>query len=385
MNRTTCDIVIGGGGIAGLSTACVFGSAGFSVICAEPTTPAKDLRTTAILQPAQAILQTADVWQTLAPHACPLKTMRLIDASNNTINTTADFHASEISPLPFGWNVVNWRLRDALIKRIATLPNVQILPLAVAGVTARKNHCLVRLANDQQIETALLIGADGRDSFIRETLNIPLKRWTYGQKVLAFHATHPDPHNNISTEIHNNGGPFTLVPMTPTTKNHSAVVWMDKADKIDALMNMKPSDFKTALNLRAGGILGGLTAGKTRQSFPVISQQARNLTAPHCALMAEAAHVLPPIGAQGLNMSFADIACLLRTAQTHELGSPKMLTAYETERRHAIRLRMAGVDVLNRASISNAAPVRMLRMKTLQSLMTLAPLRQMVMQSGLNG
>ncbi len=62
-----------------------------------------------------------------------------------------------------------------------------------------------------------------------------------------------------------------------------------------------------------------------------------------------------------------------------------MLTAYETERRHAIRLRMAGVDVLNRASISNAAPVRMLRMKTLQSLMTLAPLRQMVMQSGLNG
>ncbi|MCA8835585.1 MAG: UbiH/UbiF family hydroxylase, partial [Proteobacteria bacterium] len=123
MNRTTCDIVIGGGGIAGLSAACVFGTAGFSVICAEPTTPTKDLRTTAILQPAQAILQTNHVWQTLAPHACPLQTMRLIDATNDTINTTADFHANEISPLPFGWNVVNWRLRDALIKRIATLPN----------------------------------------------------------------------------------------------------------------------------------------------------------------------------------------------------------------------------------------------------------------------
>jgi 2-octaprenyl-6-methoxyphenol hydroxylase len=124
------DIVISGGGIAGLVAAAAFGDAGFDVLCVDPKHPVTnrdaagaDLRTTAYLQPGQTFLQAIGVWPLVTDCNAPLQVMRIVDAASPDL-VSKDFDAKDISDAPFGWNVGNWDMRDGLLRRIASLPNV---------------------------------------------------------------------------------------------------------------------------------------------------------------------------------------------------------------------------------------------------------------------
>ena len=149
-----------------------------------------------------------------------------------------------------------------------------------------------------------------------------MRTFRYGQKALTFAVTHPLPHQNISTEIHRSGGPFTLVPLPDRDGlPSSAVVWMERGPEVARLMALDAPEFEAAANARSCQILGPLTLAGRRLVWPMIAQIADRMAGERLALMAEAAHVVPPIGAQGLNMSLADLAALLDLAQTHDLGS----------------------------------------------------------------
>ncbi|MGL5008585.1 MAG: FAD-dependent monooxygenase, partial [Paracoccaceae bacterium] len=312
------DIFISGGGVAGLTAAAAFGAAGFSVICAEPSPPVTDstadgadLRTTAFLQPARDTLAAAGLWPALAPYATPLQVMRLIDAggATNEPRLTRDFDATDISDAPFGWNLPNWLLRREMTARLAQLSNVSFRPgTGFARMLTREAEARITLTDGARISARLVIAADGRASPVRESLQIPVTTTRYGQKAITFAVTHPIPHNNISTEVHRTGGPFTLVPL-PDRNNlpSSAVVWMETGPEAARLMALSDEDFAAAASERSVHTLGPLTLASRRTTWPIISQIAHTLTGERTALIAEAAHVVPPIGAQGLNMSLADI------------------------------------------------------------------------------
>ena len=136
MIRKTTEVLISGGGIAGLTSACAFAKAGFEVVCVDPLPPItnseninSDLRSTAFLQPAKNTLKNAGLWENFEKFATPLEVMRLADAGgiNNEIRTVADFNASEISEEPFAWNLPNWLLRRELVNHIQSLSNVTLL------------------------------------------------------------------------------------------------------------------------------------------------------------------------------------------------------------------------------------------------------------------
>lgn len=394
MERFDVDVLVSGGGIAGLTAACAFGAAGYSVICVDPappitqaTTHGADLRSTAFLQPARDTLISAGIWDHLKPYATPLQIMRLADAggAENEIRTVADFDAAEISDEPFAWNLPNWLLRREMLARIDELPNVTLRPgVATARITPRDTQVIVQLSNTTQVRARMLIAADGRDSFVRQALGIKSKRWTYGQRGIVFTVAHPDPHKHISTEIHRTGGPFTTVPLPDENgAHHSSIVWMETTAKAAALMDLSDANFNTAATQRSCGILGDLTLTSKRACWPIICQQANHLTAQRTALIAEAAHVIPPIGAQGLNMSLADIETLLSLATPENLGDGKMLNAYDKIRKPEIDLRVRGVDLLNRAAMAENENLRALRLKGLQTLHGLAPLRRTLMKKGL--
>ena len=390
------DILISGGGPAGLAAAAAFGTAGLSVVLVDPVPPVTeataegaDLRTTAILQPGADLLARAGLWDRLAPHAAPLQVMRIVDAGGETPDPrlVRDFDAADISDRPFGWNFPNWLLRREMVAHLATLPNVEVRTgTGTAGVVTREAEARVTLSDGRRIAARLLVGADGRDSPVRRALGINATTLRYGQKALAFAVTHPIPHGGVSTEVHRTGGPFTLVPLPDHQgRPASAVVWMDRGPEVDRLAALDDAAFGAEASGRSGHVLGPLTPVTRRQVWPIIARLADRMTGQRTALMAEAAHVIPPIGAQGLNMSLADLAALvdLATADPAGLGSPAMLAAYERARHADVRMRVLGVDALNRASMIGARPLRDLRAAALDALYSVAPVRRALMRRGL--
>ncbi|NRA99170.1 MAG: FAD-dependent monooxygenase [Rhodobacteraceae bacterium] len=396
MARQQVDIVIAGGGVAGLTAAAAFGSAGFSVVIADPAPPpqavedeASDLRATAFLQPSIALFRDAGVWDELAPFAVPLDALRVIDTTGTPPEITAErtFEPADVGQDSFGWNLPNWITRKVLTETVAAMPGVDMRSgTAIDGMTQRESEAIVRLSDGTSLSAQLLIGADGRASTVRRLASIPTRTQRYGQKALAFTVTHPLPHNNISTEIYNRGGAFTLVPAQDVDgQSASGVVWMQDGDVAQDCMQMAPEDLAEVMTLRSCHVLGRLTLASPRRLWPVITQTSTKMAAQRVALVAEAAHVLPPIGAQGLNTSLADIRVLrdLAHATPDALGTPKMLDAYEKARGRDVRLRASAIDLFNRVCKSDAPLVQGLRTAGLKTVHDLPGLRRTIMSQGM--
>lgn len=392
MLRTT-DILIAGGGPAGLAAAAVLGAAGFDVICVDPTAPVieeaakgADTRTTAILQPGRELLVQAGAWQHLEEHATALQIMQIMDASSDGSVIKA-FDAADLGEMPFGWNLPNWLLRRELLRSLNDLSNVSFHPgVGFSGYVPRTKEARVRLSDGTSVSAKLLIGADGRSSAVREAAGIDVKSTRYGQKALSFAVTHPIPHENVSTEIHRSGGPFTFVPLPDLDgKPRSAVVWMERSAEAERIVTLEENAFNAEATERSAGFLGPLELAGRRSLWPMISQIAERFDGPRVALMAEAAHVVPPIGAQGLNMSLADLRGLLELSVKYRenLGSPEMLSEYTRARWTDAQARVIGIDALNRTSMAGHPVMQALRKQGVAALHDVAPLRKLAMRLGL--
>jgi 2-octaprenyl-6-methoxyphenol hydroxylase len=387
------DILISGGGIAGLITAAAFGADGFSVLCVDPAPPVTDegaagadLRSTAFLTPSVQLLEKIGLWERLAPYATALQVMRIVDAggAEPTPRMTREFDAAEIGGQPFGWNLPNWLLRREISARLEQLQTVRFQPgTGTANVQTRDDGALVTLSDGRRIRARLLIGADGRNSPVRQALGIGVRTLRYGQKALAFAVTHDRPHHNVSTEVHRSGGPFTLVPLPDREgRPSSAIVWMENGRETARLAALPADEFEAEVNARSAGVLGHLSVATRLTEWPIISQIADRFTGPRTALIAEAAHVLPPIGAQGLNMSLADLGALLELSKA-DPGSAGSLARFERTRRPDAYARLLGIDALNRASQAQLRPLRDLRAAALGGLYGIAPVRRLMMKAGL--
>jgi 2-octaprenyl-6-methoxyphenol hydroxylase len=274
-----------------------------------------------------------------------------------------------------------------MVARLADLPNVDFRPgTATARLMTREAEALVSLSDGTRVAARLVVAADGRNSPMRDAAGITVRTTRYGQKALAFAVTHPVPHGNVSTEIHRSGGPFTLVPLPDRDgKPCSAIVWMETGPEVARLAALPVAEFEAAMNERSCFTLGPLTLASRLTVWPIISQIADRMAGERVALIAEAAHVVPPIGAQGLNMSLADLRELLALAEADRagLGSAGMLEAYHRKRHLEVQARVAGIDALNRASMMGAQGLRDLRAGALNALYSISPVRRTLMRAGL--
>ena len=388
------DILIAGGGIAGLTAAARLGRDGHSVLLVDPAPLAPpvtgDLRTTAYLQPAIQTLSNADAWADMQSHGAELRKMRIVDAggAERAPRDTVDFDGAETGVGAFGWNIPNIAARAALLDAIARLPNVRIRhETRVTGYVTRTDHAMLRTDAGDQIQTRLVVAADGRDSTLRRLAGIRHKRWEYGQRGLVFVVTHPNPHQGISTEIHRTGGPLTLVPMPDLDgKPCSSIVWMVPGPRAQELSAMDDSALGAEITAETMDLFGDLTVAGPRATWPIISQIAVELKADRLALIAEAAHVMPPIGAQGLNTSLHDVETLATlVAQAPDPGAPDLLRRYEQQILPRTMLRVGGIDLLNRAAMTEFQPLRDLRRVGLNAIGNIAPLRRLAIRAGMGG
>ncbi|SDI72661.1 FAD-dependent monooxygenase [Aliiruegeria lutimaris] len=397
MARTHTDILIAGGGIAGLTAALAFGRAGFRTVLVSPEPPVtegnadgSDLRSTAFLQPAKNLFEQIGLLDDLAETATPLNILRVVDTVNwpPQIRDSREFLATDMGEQSFGWNLMNWRVLQGLARVLKAQENVDLrFGTSFVSMVARDSGAIVRLSNGDSVAAKLVIAADGRNSAVREAAGIGVKTTRYGQKTLAFVVSHPKPHANVSTEIYNQGGPFTLVPLQDLNgQPASAVVWMNRGPRAEELAAMEKTAFEARMSERSCYILGPLHLKSERRLWPIISQRAERLSAARVAIMAEAAHVIPPIGAQGLNTSLNDLILLrdLALMAGHDgLGGERMLKEYDRKRSADIRKRVQAIDLFNRVTRSPHPQVQNLRLTGMKAAHDLTALRHAIMRAGM--
>ena len=389
VTENTTDIVISGGGVPGLTLALLLGRLGLAIAVLEPHPPAPareikpDGRTAALMAKSINILTSAGVWEACAPYAAALKTLRIVEGE-----TRADFQSGEIGLPFFGMNMPNNLQRAILTEQAAKLPSITLLADSLSGFESDDFGVTVRLESGKSLRTRLLVGADGRRSKVRKDSGIAVRERDYGQSALTCLIDHTRPHDNISTEFHRPGGPFTIVPLPDTESGHrSSIVWVEYNDDADRFLKLRRQDFEAALQERSANLVGKITLATPPQSWPLKALRAKELTAPRVALIAEAAHVVHPLGAQGLNLSLRDAATLAEeiadaARRGQDIGSAVILDRYAYRRRADILTRVTGIDGLNRLVSNDISLLRSLRGAGLKTISALEPLRRFTMKEG---
>ena len=380
------DVAVVGAGPAGLAAAALLAEQGFSTALIAPPSRPDDVRTTALLGGSVPFLKSLGVWEAIEAAGAPLATMRLVDATDRLIRAPeAVFHAREIGLSAFGVNVINRDLTRILDEKIATLPSLVRIEEAVAAATPGADRVELALASGRAVRARLAVAADGKGSRLREAAGIGTTTWAHPQSALVLNLAHEIPHHDVSTEFHGRTGPYVLVPLPG---NRSSVVLIETPEEAERLRALADADLSRELERRARSLLGRMTVEPGRQVWPLASLVAKSYGANRIALIGETAHTFPPIGAQGLNLTLRDVASLgeiLASARREgrDLGGAKTLSAYERARRIDVETRTRGVDLANRALLSDLVPVQAARAFGFFLAGRIPPLRRLVMREGL--
>jgi len=385
MNHTIAEVVVVGGGPVGLTAAIALAGAGVETALIAMPAAVTDNRTTALLASSVTALDTLGVWNRYADQAAPLRRMRLVDDTARLLRAPeVCFDAAEIGLPAFGYNIENRHLLAALESRARDISALTFIAAKAEVVTTGESDVSVGLSTGRRITAKLAVGADGRRSLCRSAAGIETESRRYPQTALTFSLAHARPHNDTSTEFHTESGPFTLVPL-PGSRS-SLVFVVDPADA-PRLAALSDADLATEIERRSHSLLGKIMIEPGRGVFPLTAEVARRFGQNRIALVGEAAHVMPPIGAQGLNLGLRDAATIgeLVVAARREggdVGAQDLTARYEHMRRADVTSRSLAVDLLNRSLLSDFLPLQGVRGLGLYLLERIGPLRRAVMREG---
>jgi 2-octaprenyl-6-methoxyphenol hydroxylase len=373
--------IVAGAGPAGLAAAALLAKEGVKTALVAPAS-ADDPRTVALMQPAIQLLRYLDVWPgTLESQTAPLRKLRMIDDTGAYFSApTVDFDSHELNLDAFGWNFPLKYLLPTLRQRAIDM-GVTMIDSTIAGATSDQTSVYVTLLNGDKLSAEVAIAADGANSILRTSAGISVDAWSYDQVAIATSFAHSITHDNISTEYHKAAGPFTTVPLP---NGRSSLVWMERPQRADAIMGLGDRQLAAEIQIETHGSLGLIKDIGVRKAFPMKGLTARQFAKDRIILVGEAAHVVPPIGAQGLNMSLKDAAVaadLILAAK--DAGSDEVMQEFNKSRRSEVMARQQVIDLMNKSLLLGLLPLEGSRAAGLAALHYIGPLKQFIMQHGL--
>ncbi len=384
------DILVAGAGAAGLSAAIALAQTGFSVVCVGHVDTRANGRTVALFEASLRFYKALGVWPHFRCKTAPLAKIAMIDATGARFPVPAvSFAASEIGLSSFGENIENNVLVEGLAEIAAGTPNLVLHEGMIDDISFEADAVRAPLAGGQCVTAKLAAAADGRGSLARTKAGIGTRVWSYPQIAFTALLSHAKPHRNISTEFHTRSGPCTLVPLRAAENkpNRSSLVWLMSSEAAERRRALSNSKLAQEIEDQVDSLLGKIEIDGPGGFFPMAGMSANRLVGHRVALIGEAAHIFPPLAAQGLNLSLRDSAALAEVLEDaralgHDIGSVQALKTYATARRSDIFLRTNGVDILNRSLLWNLFPVDLLRGAGLFAFSMIGPLRRALMREG---
>ncbi len=400
MKPITTDILVCGGGISGLLTAKSLLNLGLSVVCLEKMKDSlkceaivEDGRSTALLQPSINFLSDLGLWRNLSQKSQALESLILCNLSpdENLIDEACEFSANDMNLETLGFNIPNDFLTSELKKSLISESKFIFLDdVVIQDLVSKSKEITAVTDQGHKITSKLVIGADGKSGSLRELTKIGKFSLDYNQKALVFSIKHELNHKAKSFEIYESGGPCTLVPNKTSKADgyFSSVVLMQNLKEVQKTLSLDREELAVFITKRTGNLLGKCEITTKIKKFPIMSQISRQFVGDRSLLLAESAHVMPPIGAQGMNSSIQDIKFLtelldLEAKDNKDYGQSNLLDKFEKARANKIRSRMLGIHILNKVSINGNGLALTMRKLGLRGLSKNLKLRKFVMNLGM--
>lgn len=391
------DLLIVGGGLVGLSLAQALGGAGLRVIVADREHPAAaaadrfDGRASAVAWGSAQALRAIGLWDRLAPHAQPIRDIRVSDGDSLLFVHYDHLQAGLVdggSPAPLGYIVENRFIRRALYEALALQASVTLLaPADVTSLVCGPARIEATLSGGRRVRAALAVACDGRESPRRQAAGIGVTRWRYTQTGIVCSITHELPHLGVAQERFLPAGPFAVLPLPDAEDgtHRSSIVWTERSELASAMLALPDDEFAAEIQLRLGDNLGRIGVAGPRWSYPLGLLHADRYIAQRLALAGDAAHSIHPIAGQGLNLGLRDVAalaeCLVDAARLGlDIGAAAALERYQRWRRVDTLILVGVTDALNRLFSNDLRPVRLTRDLGLGIVERVPPLKRLFMR-----
>jgi 2-octaprenyl-6-methoxyphenol hydroxylase len=387
---TSADVVIGGGGIVGLSLGLALARGGLSVVVADPVAPVEaqaeafDGRVSALSFATARMFRALGLWDDLGPKSQPIHDILVTDAKLGDAPSPFSLHFDHAElGTPLGYIAENRSIRQALFAGAQESERLTLVsPASLDSLAVHSASVTAKLSNGDEVKAPLAIAADGRESPLRTAMGIGVVRWAYPQTGIVATVHHEKPHKGVAYEHFLPSGPFAILPMTG---DRSSLVWTEREELAPAMMSLPQAEFDAEIGRRFGSHLGPTHAEGSRWCYPLRFHLARDYVKPRFALAGDAAHGIHPIAGQGLNLGLKDAAALadvvLDAARMgRDIGGLDVLARYERWRRFDSLAMAAATDGLNRLFSNDVTPLRFVRDVGMGVVDQIGPLRRFFMR-----
>jgi 2-octaprenyl-6-methoxyphenol hydroxylase len=392
------DVIIVGAGMAGATLALALKHAGLTPVLVDRQTfddqlaESYDGRASAIAFSCFRQWRTLGVAETLEPHAQRIDQILVTDGRGPGAGSTPGlpaflrFESDEIAERsagePLGYMVENRHIRFALSRAVLAAGIEVVAPAAIETLGWGPRVAELRLTSGQALDAPLVVGADGRGSMVRREAGIGVVGWPYRQWGVVATLELEHDHGGVAYEHFLPSGPFAILPLTG---RRACLVWTERRDRAQALMNARAELFEAHLIRRFGEFLGGVRAAGPRFVYPLSLQLAEQMFAARVALIGDAAHAIHPIAGQGLNLGLKDVAALAEVLTDaarlgEDLGSGAVLERYARWRRTDTVTLSVATDIFDRLFSTDLPPVRLARGLGMAAVNRVGPLRRWFMQ-----
>ncbi len=389
------DIIIVGGGMVGATLACALGDSTLKIAVIEAYQSnfdwpegSHDIRVSAITHASQHIFENLGVWENMQRDGvAAYDKMHVWDATGQG---QIHFNSVDVGQADLGHIVENRVIQKAVQTRLADFANIDLLmPLQLQSAAFSSKGVELVTAEGAILQTGLLVGADGANSWVRSQAGISLKTWAYHQTAVVCNVRTSDSHQNACWQQFMPDGPLAFLPLAD---GQSSIVWSTTEDKAQALLNMDEQDFNQELQITFGSSLGRIELSSERGAFPLRLRHADQYVQEHLALIGDAAHTVHPLAGQGVNLGLLDAAVLaeeiLRAQEKQrKIGALSTLRRFERRRKGDNIAMLAAMDAFKRLFSNDILPFKWLRNAGLNLADNLGPAKNIMIKRamGLSG